>query len=101
MPYTLVLRDDVAGAVCVVPADDLPLTDGVLRCDAASAVRVAHAATALTWAPHPTLQVAGHAVAAAACDATLELVARVNGGGDVQDALTVTGRTDGPLVPAA
>lgn len=96
MLYTLAMRDDVDGGVCVVPFDDaLTVDDGVLACPAASAVAVADRLSAPgTWQPHPTLRVAGRPVATAS-DATTALAIRaINDGTAVGDAL----RADAPHV---
>lgn len=103
MHYTLTMRDDVDGGVCVVPSDDaFAGDDGVLRCPAASAVAVADGLTGIgTWSPHPSLEVSGRPVAVATSDAARTVVAAVNGGTPVDAALALAGVRAQDLLTAA
>lgn len=91
MTYTLTMRDDVDGSVCVVPADDAASEAGVLLCDPEVAVAVVDgvARRGGSWKAHPTLRVSDRPVAVAGCDVTATIVAAINGGAPVEAALDV------------
>ena len=81
MTYTLTMRDDVDGSVCVVPADGLVPEPGVVTCPPKDAVAIVDQVTRRggTWTAHPTLQVAGRPVAVAGCDVTASVIAEAQG----------------------
>lgn len=81
MTYTLTMRDDVDGSVCVVPADGVMPGPGILIVPPETAVDIVDEVSRRggTWTAHPTLQAGGRPVAVAGCDVTAAVIAESQG----------------------